>query len=214
VTKAIRRKSAEPTGPRRDRKSRRNVLVLAGLLLSLTLTSMLLLLLAPSPLVPDAAKSLIATESANTLDPIFDTRVAVNRSRWKYIYIHHSKTRHGNAVTIAPSPAGMGDHFLIGNGDGCGDGEIQVGRRWVDQQTARPAAASVADNCISICVVGDLDQNPLTKLQMRRLQQLVQTLQTRCDIPRNGILMYDQPDSSAGVGNFFPIDEFARQMLP
>src|SRR5437870_13244358 len=97
-------------------KSRRNVLVIAGLLSSLTLTSILLLILAPSPLLPEP-RSLMVLESNPTLDEVFDTQIPIQSRRWQAIFIHHSKTRRADS-------AGGGDHFLITSPADSSDVEI------------------------------------------------------------------------------------------
>jgi len=113
-------------------KSRRNVLVIAGLLSSLTLTSILLLILAPSPLLPEP-RSLVVVESNPALDEIFDTQAPIPARRWQSIFIHHSKTRRADAATGE-------DHFLIaGPADGA-DGAIRIEQCWMNQQAAATAA--------------------------------------------------------------------------
>src|SRR4051812_40444825 len=103
-------------------KSRRNVLVIAGLLASLTLTSILLLILAPSPLLPEP-RSLMVVESNPALEEIFETHTPIQAGRWQSIFIHHSKTRRVDGMAA-------GDHFVImGPADGA-DGEIRINPRW------------------------------------------------------------------------------------
>src|SRR5207302_2927514 len=71
----------------------------------------------------------------------------------QYIYIHHSRSGGG-----APSAS---DHFVIGNGSGLSDGEVQMGQRWEEQRSAAaPVARTRIDpTCISICIVGDFDRS-------------------------------------------------------
>lgn len=201
--------------------SRRNVAVLASLLGSLVLTSALLLVVAPAPLTPDAAQRLFATAEIDSLDRIFDTESSIRPGRWQSVYIHHSKSNAGNALDIGGKTGGMGDHFLIGNGNGCGDGEIQVGHRWMNQQSATPVTgkqplpqlASQADSYISICLVGDFDQTAPTAAQMQRLGQLVQALQRKLAISGKMILAFDRP-GAAGIGRQFPAVAFSERILP
>src|SRR5690349_16376146 len=82
------------------KKSRRKLIVFSTLLAVLSLTSALLMALAPAPLVPDAATSLFAVDEPRSMDAIFQTKVPVPGNRWKYIYIHHSKTASGNALSL------------------------------------------------------------------------------------------------------------------
>lgn len=189
------------------------VVTLAGVL---TLTSALLLALSRPPLAPEAASALYAIDAPTSMDVIFDTKIPPTSTRWKYIFIHHSATASGNATTLSENTGGLVDHFVIGNGDGCGDGEIQIGQRW-NQQTAAGQLAGVKDmdpSCISICLVGDFDRTLPTPAQMRHLSQLVTTLQARLRIPSNSIIMVNQPNSAAAVGHYFPINAFSTQLLP
>ena len=154
------------------KNSHRKFIVFVSLVGLLTLTSALLLALAPAPLMPDAASSLFAIDAPPTLDVIFNTKVQSPPNRWKYVYIRHSRTASGNAVTLANAGAtGLGDHFVIGNGDGAIDGEIQIGQRWNQQQPATPPAGAqkIDPSCISICLVGDFDRTVPTPTQLRRL---------------------------------------------
>jgi hypothetical protein len=183
---------------------------------ALTLTTALLLALAPAPLAPGAATSLFAVDTPDSLEAIFNTKVPAQVERWKYIYIHHSATPGGDALSLGKSTAGgVGDHFVIGNGDGCADGEVQVGQRWNNQQPALPpAGASTIDPaCISICLVGDFDHTVPTPVQMHRLTQLVNTLQARFGVSGENVLMAAQPGSAAGIGRYFPVTALRTQLL-
>jgi len=187
-------------------RPRRRFLVIAALLSSLTLTSILLLILAPSPLLPEP-RSLMVLESNPTLDEIFDTHTPIQPRRWQAIFIHHSKTRRADM-------AGGGDHFLITSPADASDGEIRIDPRWNDQQNASPAGGSVAANCITICLVGDFDQSAPTATQVRRAQELIQTLQRRFHIPARNVIAFDKPNSPAGLGRHFPVARLRDSLLP
>lgn len=205
-------RSGSPKGAKRHR----NIIVLGSFIGALTLTTALLLALAPAPLTPGAVSSLFAVDTPTSLDAIFNTRVPVQDGRWKYIYIHHSNTAGGDAVTLGQATVGgVGDHFVVGNGDGCADGEVQIGQRWSNQQPALPpaGAASVDNACISICLVGDFDHTVPTPTQVRRLTQLVNALQARFNVPRENVLMVSLPHSPAGVGRYFPVTAIRSQLL-
>jgi len=198
-------KPIQPAG----RKSRRNVLVLASLLGSLTLTSVLLLVLAPAPLAPES-HGLIAVSSTDSLDEIFSVE---NRqaSAWRYVYIHHCK-RPSTAPDQIDAIAG-GDHFLIGNGRGCDDGEIRVLPRWNLQQPATIAGVNVAPDCISVALVGDFDLAAPTPTQIQRLTDLIISIQSHLHIPASGVSARAL-NGVAGIGRFFPTADFARRILP
>lgn len=188
-------------------------MVLASLLSSLVATSMLLIALAPAPLTPDAAGTLFAIDQNDSFEQVFATKTPVGTGRWTQIFIHQSRTRGGNAVTLG-QPDGMGDHFLIGNGIECGDGEIQIGRRWSAQQVAKPVGAQVGEGCISICLVGDLDQTAPTEAQLVRLEQLVQVLQRRLGVRGKDVVVMSQAGTAAGIGSKFPLGRLSRAVLP
>jgi len=197
------------------KQSRRTFTVLASLVGVLTLTSVLLRAMQGAPLTADAASSLVASESRAALGVIFNTQTAPSPTRWKSVYIHHSRTAGGSARLLSQGDMGSGDHFVIGNGDGAVDGEIQVTARWNEQRPADPAPgfASVDSNCISICVVGDFDKTAPTSIQLRRLEHLVQTLQEHFRIPASGVWLFDYADSPAGAGRYFPSSAFQGQLL-
>jgi hypothetical protein len=195
---------------------KRKAAVFLSLMGMLTLTSALLMALAPAPLTPGAASSLFAVEAPASLDVVFDTASPVSTGRWKYIYIHHSRTASGNASTLGVGPGGMADHFLIGNGDGCADGEMQIAQRWNRQQSAGrvPGLDAIDPACVSVCLVGDFDKARPTATQQRRLAQLVSALQSRLDIPAERVVLVQSAEGAAGIGRHFDAAEFRRQLLP
>ena len=185
----------------------RNVVVLGSLFGALALTSVLLLALSPAPLSPDATRSLFALDNADLFDQVFRAPASFEPAQWKHVFIHHSG---------APAGSGQqseGDHFVIGNGNGCGDGEIQMTQRWLQQARATPAGARVNPACITICLVGDFEQGEPTAAQRQRLQQLVQAIQSRCGIAAVDVLPDNTPDTRAALGRLFPMAEFRQQLL-
>jgi hypothetical protein len=180
----------------KKKASNRKLIVFVGLMGTLTLTSILLLTLAPAPLTPDAATSLFAVDLPGSLDPIFDSHSSTPpaAARWKYIFVHQSRTSGGDAATL-----GHSNHFVVGNGDGSLDGEIQITRLWT---------------CISICLIGDFDKTRPTAAQQHSLIQLVSALQSRLRIPASQVWLIDRPGSPAGVGQWFPTTAFRNQILP
>jgi hypothetical protein len=204
------KKSASPA-------ARRRVAVLVSLIGVLSFTSALLLALAPAPLNPQATSSLFAVDAPQSFDVLFDsTATPIQKARWQYVYIHHSKSVAGTAQTLSEPGGDLADHFVIGNGDGCADGEIQIGQRWSQQQAAgrTPGADWIRPDCISICLVGDFNQTRPTATQERRLVQLVQALQDRLHIPATNVRCYPQTATAAGIGPHFPSRDFYAQVLP
>jgi hypothetical protein len=202
-------------GPTKVKKSRRRVVVFTSLIAVLTFTSALLLALAPAPLSPDAASSLFAVDQTDSMEPIFQTEVVPQPGRWKYIYIHHSRTFGGNAITLGQETGGLNDHFVIGNGEGAIDGEIQIGQRWNRQVPANPPAGAtgIDPTCISICLIGDFDRNVPTPTQIKRLTQLTSALQSRYGIATDRVLVVSRPNSPAGSGRYFPLTALREQLI-
>jgi N-acetylmuramoyl-L-alanine amidase len=208
--------------------------VFLSLVSVLTLTGGLLMLTRSAPLAPDASRSLLATNAEGNLEAVFDTKVPVKQGRWKRVFIHHSQSASGNAATLAEASAataggtaGPADHFVIGNGDGCGDGEIQLGQRWNQQRPAgaiggwgaagragaAPTTAKVESDCITICLIGDFDRAFPTPAQMERLGQLVTTLQGRLDIKKDAVWVWETPASPIGIGRYFPQGAFRERLF-
>jgi N-acetylmuramoyl-L-alanine amidase len=116
---------------------------------------------------------------------IDDARVA--RNRWKYIIVHNSGTRQGNARIfdyyhrhVRKMPNGLAYHFVIGNGTSSGNGQIEIGNRW-DRQINGGHVHSDYLNYISIgiCLVGDFNRDLPTKAEYEALDELIRYLRRR-----------------------------------
>jgi N-acetylmuramoyl-L-alanine amidase len=185
-------------------------LVLSSLFAALTLTSGLLLALAPPPLVGEAPfDNLWAAERAEGMDAVFKTHVTAKPGQWQYIFIHQSGQPSGREADLT-------NHFVIGNGRGWEDGQIQMTKRWNEQLPAEapPGAKSIDPSCITIDLVGNLDQQSPTPMQLRRLAQLVSILQSQLGIGGDKVVMVQAPGSAAGIGNHFPESSLRQQLLP
>lgn len=103
---------------------------------------------------------------------------------WEYIVVHHSGTSGGSAKVFdyyhsheRGMENGLAYHFVIGNGTDSGDGQIEVGRRWLQQlQGGHLASESLNEIAIGICLVGDFSQNRLGPRQTAALIELVKYL--------------------------------------
>jgi hypothetical protein len=187
--------------------------VAAALVGALGLTIGLLVLLSPTPLAPDISGRLFVSDSAPRsfdFSPVFQTRQPAIPGRWTAIYIHHSKTPAGNASTLAEAAlkrgiSGPADHFIIGNGQGMGDGEVQFTPRWDDQLPAAPPApgSEVESGWISICLVGDFDEQRPTEAQMQRLRELVWALQEGLKLNSASVVRLEVAGTAAGLGRLF-----------
>ncbi len=111
----------------------------------------------------------------------------VQRGRWKYIVVHNSGTRQGNARVfdvyhrrVRKMQNGLAYHFVIGNGNSSGNGEIEIGNRWTRQINGGHVASDyLNDIALGICLVGDLNRDTPTKDQMGALDELCTYLRGR-----------------------------------
>jgi hypothetical protein len=116
---------------------------------------------------------------------------------WRYIVLHHSAQPDGSYAEIDREhrakigTAGCGYHFVIGNGTGSPDGQIEVAQRWADQRGGahcRDAKSpDVNDYGIGICLVGNLDASGPTPRQIEAARALVAYLRDRYDIPAQDV---------------------------
>ena len=183
---------------------------MAALLGSLSLISLLLLALSPGPLPSSLVMPVEQPLTADAFARVYQTHKPVD-GRWRSVFIHHSRTRRGDLTSLMK--AGLADHFVIGNGQECGDGEIQWSDRWMDQQPARLGSQALAGDQISICLVGDFDAAAPTPAQVQRVTELVRSLQKQLGIPAGSVVAYDNPRSVHGIGRHFPGGTLARQLI-
>jgi hypothetical protein len=111
----------------------------------------------------------------------------VKRGRWKYIVVHNSGTREGNARVfdvyhrrVRHMQNGLAYHFVIGDGHGSGDGQIEIGDRWKRQINGGHVASDyLNDIALGICLVGDFNRDQPTRAQVAALEELVSYLRER-----------------------------------
>jgi len=141
---------------------------------------------------------------------------------WKYIVIHHSATRKGNAASfdryhrrVRKWEHGLAYHFVIGNGTWSGDGEVEIGRRWEEQlDGADTCSEKMNREGIAICLVGNFEERPPTPKQMDSLVLLVAYLRAMCQIPIGNIIPHSkaQKRPTACPGKYFPWAELRRRL--
>lgn len=185
--------------------SRRQVRVAGALLVGLAATTGLLWLLSPGPLLPDASRRLFAEgTTARALAPdnpayagvdptyrvLFDTRVPVEPGRWRQIVVFPSGTSGGDTGSLnARESSGPVAHFVICNGQGAGDGEVQITTAW-DEQTAAGLEGVGGQDAIAICVIGRGGGDGvgmLTASQGARLEGVVAALREGLEIDAQAV---------------------------
>ncbi len=156
-------------------------------------------------------------------DPIFQIDADLDRDRWDGVVIHHSAEPAGDAASLdrlhrSLGRQGLGYHFLIGNGNGLGNGTIHVGHRWNEQlpgaHTGGPQADQHNRHKIGICLIGNGDRRQFTPEQLSSLVSLVQRLQRELDFGGSQVVLHRDaaPDATSSPGRFFP-EAMVREQL-
>jgi len=171
---------------------------------------------------PEAAATSVDRYPLPTgLKRILDATPA-NKTKWKYIVIHHSATRNGTLQGMEmyhrqkrKMENGLAYHFVIGNGRGMADGKIEIGNRWKRQiKGGHLASDHLNSMAIGICLVGNFEADRPSAAQMQSLQALVSYLRKRCNIPKSGVRTHTQINTkpTACPGKHFPTTSFLNKL--
>jgi hypothetical protein len=132
--------------------------------------------------------------------------------------MHHSASPGGSARGIhayhlSKGWAGLGYHFVIGNGipDGSGrrqrDGEVHVGFRW-RQQKDGAHTLNHNKNGIGICLIGNFENTRPSEKQIESLVKLVTFLIEIRNIPEDRIYPHSEVGGTKCPGKRFPWIDF------
>jgi hypothetical protein len=151
----------------------------------------------------------------------------VKKGRWKYIVVHNSGTRQGNARAfdiyhrkVRKMPNGLAYHFVIGNGSSSGNGEIEIGGRWTKQINGGHVASDYLNNiALGICLVGDFNRDVPNKTQLAALEELINYLRKRCGkVKGKDIIVYGHkqinPKPTDCPGDRFPLKWLNKEFPP
>lgn len=141
---------------------------------------------------------------------------------WKHIVIHHSASESGSVESIHAAHLGkkdkngkkwlgIGYHFVIGNGKGMGDGEIEPTFRWRQQlHGAHAGNEEYNQHGIGVCVVGNFENHAPSTAQLTSLKQLVAILKRDYHINGNRVVGHREVKSTACPGKLFPLAEISQ----
>ena len=205
---------------------KRTIRVLGSLVVGMTLVSAILLALEPDPGYRQNAWSLSALDMSS--DNARDEILGVPDDReWDFIIIHDSRGIIGGERELnaawdreyarqgMSTPRGAGYHFVINDRKGRSDGEVEIARRWKDQQAGDYITGEQADKwnrqAIGVCLMGDADSRPFSDDQMDATVKLVRLLQQAYDIPRSKVFLHTGR-SADSLAPFFPAGEFRKQI--
>lgn len=145
--------------------------------------------------------------------------------KWKYIVLHHTASDQDSVEKIHEEHLkkkdksgnhwlGIGYHFVIGNGLGMEDGEIEPTFRWKTQIQGAHAGSADRDYNeigIGICLVGNFENGPPSASQLAAVKQLVKTLKEEYRIAAANVVRHSdvREGGTECPGKYFPMDEVA-----
>ena len=134
---------------------------------------------------------------------------------WKYLVVHHSGTKQGSAGAFDDyhrrkrrMSNGLAYHFVIGNGTGSSDGEIEVGNRWKQQIHGGHVRSDWHNTVgVGICLVGNFEKQRPTTRQMESFNMLVDYLHN--NLLRNKVTLVGHrelnTEQTLCPGRYFPM---------
>ncbi len=140
---------------------------------------------------------------------------------WKHIVIHHTASEGGSVATIHAEHLnrkdkngnhwkGIGYHFLIGNGTGMSDGEIEPTFRWKQQmQGAHAGNEEYNQHGIGICLVGNFQDHRPSSAQLASVKRLVGVLKREYGLKSSQVVGHRDVKATACPGKQFPLSEIA-----
>ena len=165
----------------------RNTKVFAAALISIGIGAIVLEALGSAP-PPAGAFSLSGYYHLAPVKKVISYNVTRTSRHWERIEINYSGTNAGNIKQLAAlnglvSPEDLDCHFVVCNGLGADDGQIQPTARWQGQWSISPVRVSYGGvQVIRICVIADNKSVYPTNFQRQRTEALVEVLSRKFDI--------------------------------
>ena len=138
---------------------------------------------------------------------------------WKTIVLHHSATASGDVATIdaqhrqrkdsaGKAWLGIGYHFVIGNGRGLDDGQVEPTFRWRQQLAGAHAGNTQQnDSGIGICLIGNFNDTEPTARQLAAIQELVTVLADQYKMNQQAVVRHLDVRATECPGRKFPFDQ-------
>ena len=138
---------------------------------------------------------------------------------WRHVVLHHSATDVGSASVFDRAHRGrgwdeLGYHFVINNGRGGPDGNVEIGSRWKKQKWGAHCGGTpdneYNEHGIGICIVGDFTSSLPSKAQLASLKELLLFLMRTYKIPVDNVIGHrDAPQTHTAC----PGDRFHKYLL-
>lgn len=168
-----------------------------------------------SPIVPAPP---LEPEPGHSLDNSWKPTAQIRD--WTSIVIHHTATEQGSVESIhethvAREWLGIGYHFVIGNGNGMSDGEIEPTFRWREQlHGAHAGSDEYNQHGIGIALIGNFDEQPPTAAQLAAIKRLVAVLKSEYHIDSEQVIGHGEVKATACPGKLFPLSEVSVAEIP
>ncbi len=181
----------------------------------------------PTPVVP-APVPQTSVPNFNVQTPAKDLWKPSAKARdWKYVVVHHTASEKGDVDSINEEHQkkkdasgkpwlGIGYHFLIGNGNGMPDGEIEPTFRWRQQLQGAHAGSSdpvYNQKGIGICLVGNFENHAPSAKQVASLKKLVKSLKGTYNIVSKNVIGHRDVRATECPGKLFPMEEVANEPI-
>ena len=162
----------------------------------------------------------IATSRQDLLADIRSTsqKVSIRTQNWTTIVVHHSAIKYGNAHIYDQAHRkrgmknGLAYHFIIGNGIDSGNGQIEIGPRWLKQQNGGHVRNyKVNQRAIGICLVGNFEKHAPSQAQMHSFIQLTDWLTKEVLPHRVRFAGHKDIEQNLCPGKHFPLAQMHRR---
>ena len=161
--------------------------VLAALLVSMTGTAIVLMALGNN--APSAGPFCLASYyRLDNVEDVIISRAPQSPGRWKCAEVYYSDTKGGSIEQLASlaglkNPEDLNCHFVICNGLGANDGQIQSTEKWQKQWSIVPGRTWYGtEQTIRICVIAGGKNARPTDCQIKRVELLVEQLCRKFEI--------------------------------
>ena len=170
----------------------RNTKVFVITLISIAIGAVILKTLGDNPPLAGAF-SLSEYYGLAPVEKVISSDIAQSDSRWNRIEIGYSGTKSGNIKQLASlnglaNPEDINYHFVVCNGLGSDDGQIEPTEKWKRQWSVTPAQTMYAsEQTIHICVIANIKIERPTDIQIKRTEALAEELSRKFNINSTSI---------------------------
>ena len=165
----------------------RNTKVFVITLVSIALGAVILKTLGENPPLAGAF-SLSEYYGLAHVEKVISSDIVQSNGQWNCIEIAYSGTKSGNIKQLASlngltNPEDINYHFVVCNGLGSDDGQIQPTEKWKRQWSVTPAQTLyTSEQTIHICVIADIKIARPTDMQIKRTEALAEELSRKLNI--------------------------------